>query len=242
MSSRNSDARAKAAALHREQQAAAKKRRIATITGGSVVAVLVVLALVLVATRGGGTANAAAAPPGLVDGAIQSGQAGAPVTLTLYEDLQCPACKAFEATNGATIDKLKQQGDIKVDLRPIAILDRNSTTNYSSRALNALACVQASAPSTTGAFVNAAFAQQPAENTAGLTDATLTSIAAKAGAPNVGSCVTDGTYSDWGKQSTKAGLAAGVNSTPTVLINGKPLAPENRTPEALTAAVQAAKK
>ena len=148
MSTRRSEARERAAQLHRQQEAAARRRRVTTVTSVVVVGLLVVLGLGVLVLRdgGGGTVVDAQAPAGLVDGAIVSGQAAAPVTLTLYEDLQCPGCKAFEAASGDTIDELVASGDVRVETRPLAFLDRQSSTDYSSRALNALACVQDVSP------------------------------------------------------------------------------------------------
>ena len=73
--------------------------------------------------------------------AVVVGDESAPTTITVYEDLQCPVCQAFEAATGDAVDRRSADGKVKVEYRPIAFLDDASTTDYSSRALNALMVV-----------------------------------------------------------------------------------------------------
>ena len=64
----------------------------------------------------------------------------------------------------------------------MAFLDRASTTNYSSRALDAAAAVVDTAPGSFQAFHDLLYANQPEEGSAGLTDAQLLDYAVQAGA------------------------------------------------------------
>ena len=57
-----------------------------------------------------------------------------PVTVDLWEDFQCPACRAFEAANHTQLEAWAKQGVVKLVYKPVAFLDRMSTTNYSTRA------------------------------------------------------------------------------------------------------------
>src|SRR5699024_2295180 len=99
---------------------------------------------------------------------------GDPVTVTLYEDYQCPACKAFHQSSSQQLEKLVKQGTITIEYRPIAFLDRMSSTNYSSRALNAAACVvDAKGPKEFHAMHDLLFVNQPPEGGDGLTDEQL---------------------------------------------------------------------
>ncbi len=79
----------------------------------------------------------------MIDGyTVMVGDESAPKTITVYEDLQCPVCQAFEdATGGRRSTKAVADGKVKVEYRLIAFLDDASTTDYSSRALNALMVV-----------------------------------------------------------------------------------------------------
>lgn len=214
----------------------------------SVAAALAVVVLLLVvgvgalvqAGRDGSTATAAA-PRGTTGTAGQSipvGRPQAPVTVAVYEDFQCPACKAFEQSTGATLTSLVDQGKVRVDYRPIAILDRFSSTEYSTRALSAAGCVVDQAPNAYTAFHDALFAEQPAENSAGLTDARLAEVATRAGAPAAASCITDRRFTGWAGRVTDQSSKDQVTGTPTVLVAGKAL--DDTSPQGLQAAVAAA--
>lgn len=188
------------------------------------------------ATVGAATGHAyriTAAPPGTTPKA----------TVTLIEDFQCPACRAFESQFSDALAQLRADPDVAVDYQPIAFLDRMSTTDYSTRAANASACVAQSTGGRNGfqtwlAFHNLLYANQPAEGGAGLADGELVSIAKQAGADGVSQCIKDGQFKDWTKQATQAALAAGMQGTPTVLINGTKYSLS--TPQDLLAAVRTA--
>ncbi|MCW2747539.1 MAG: hypothetical protein JWP10_681, partial [Nocardioidaceae bacterium] len=92
-----------------------------------------------------------------------------PVNVTIHEDLQCPACQAFFGTTGAFLDGLVASGDISITYMPTAFLDASSTDHYSTRALNAAACVLDDTDvATFRKFTDLLYANQPAEGGAGL--------------------------------------------------------------------------
>ncbi|MGY1623083.1 DsbA family protein [Geodermatophilus sp. SYSU D00965] len=224
----------------------ADRRR--AVLGGAVAAVLVAVALVVVVVvqeaRTSAPANAAV-PAGTVDDGtgIAVGAASAPVTVDVYEDFQCPVCASFEATNGATLDRLVQDGTVRLVHHPIAFLDRASTTDYSTRALDAASVVLDRAG--VEAFVRFSdllFTAQPPEGGAGLTDDRLVDLAAQAGASGqaVEEGIRDRAFADWTRQVTDAAGRAGVAATPTVLVDGTPVANSRLTPAGISAAVEAA--
>lgn len=228
------------------QRAAARKaeaRRRNGIIGGAVIAVLAVAVLVTALVMANNNkVDSTAATPANVGGtggtSFFVGQDTAKVTVTVFEDFQCPICKSFEASVGPTMAQLQQAGTIRIEYRPIAFLDRMSSTNYSTRALNAAACVINSTPDKFSAFHTSLYENQPAENTAGLTDSSLIKLAEDAGAKDVSSCITKQTYKGWTVRVTDAASKDGVNGTPTVMVNGKALV--NPSADQLTQAVQAA--
>uniref|UniRef100_UPI002B267555 DsbA family protein n=1 Tax=Nocardioides sp. TaxID=35761 RepID=UPI002B267555 len=121
----------------------------------------------------------------------------------------------------------------------IAFLDRASTTEYSSRALNASACVMEAADTDVWKdFHRQMFLQQPPEGGAGLPDSELIRIADDAGAGNIETCVDDRTYDDWVEATTAASGDDGINSTPTVLVDGVIL--EDPSPATIQAAIDEA--
>jgi protein-disulfide isomerase len=188
-----------------------------------------------------------AVPSGVVDQyAVPRGDRSAPVTLTLYEDFQCPVCRQVEAIVGPTVARFAESGTVRVEYRPIAFLDAASTTEYSSRALNAAACVLDERG--TGAFVrmhDLLFAQQPPEGTAGLSDEQLGALAARAGAKSeaVGGCIDDERFAGRVDAATEQASKDGVNATPTILVDGEQLqlSGEESPATTLRDAIQAAR-
>jgi protein-disulfide isomerase len=147
-------------------------------------------------------------------------EAGKPVKVVLYVDFICPVCKNFETQYNDQLTSLRNDGKITVEYRPLGFLDSRSTTNYSSRAANAAACVANTAPEKYADYFNALYAKQPAEGSAGLSDNDLKKMASDMGV-NIDSCVDDKTYRPYVKFTTKEAAAIGVTGTPTVFVDGK---------------------
>jgi protein-disulfide isomerase len=147
-------------------------------------------------------------------------EAGKPVKVVLYIDFICPVCKNFEAQYNEQLTSLRNEGKITVEYRALGFLDSRSTTNYSSRAANAAACVVNESPEKYAEFVDALFANQPAEGGAGLSDDKLKSMASDIGV-DISSCVDDKTYRPYVKFTTKEASAIGVTGTPSVFVDGK---------------------
>ncbi|SHF84191.1 DsbA family protein [Geodermatophilus nigrescens] len=227
---------------------AAALRRRRTVVGGVVAAVLVLVAVVVVVvvqTQRTQTSPAAAVPAGTTDGgtAVALGPDDAPVTVDVYEDPLCPYCARIEAAAGDTLEQLAADGAVQVRYRTIAFLDRASTDDYSTRALNAAGVVvDAAGVEAWLRFHDALFAEQPAEGGPGLDDDRLVELAAQAGATGaeVERGIRDLRFADWTEQVTDAASRAGVTGTPTVLVDGEPLPAEELTAEGVRAAVEGA--
>jgi protein-disulfide isomerase len=236
-----SEAARKAAEMMKAQQAKDRRRTIAIQAGVAAAAVIAVL-LVTVAYLSSTEDDAPSATPAAVNdrGAFVVGNPDAPVTVEVVEDFQCPACRAFEETASDLLASYAEGDDVNVAYRGIAFLDRASSTNYSSRALNTSACVMEEGEDVWTAFHQAMFEQQPPEGGEGLTDDALVDIAVDAGASEdvVRPCVEDQTYADWVESTTQQAGDDGVNGTPTVFVDGEKL--DETTPEAIQAAVEEA--
>jgi protein-disulfide isomerase len=236
--------RARAQEITRAQAAQEKRRRLLWQLGAFVtVAVVVLLVTVgVLANQGGSSETVEGAPAGVSkDGGIFVGAEDAPVTLTMVEDFQCPVCRDFEAANKSLLDSYAAGSDVRLEYRPIAFLDRMSSTDYSSRALNAAACFQAAEPEKWRDYHDLLFDNQPPEQSAGLSDDELVSLAVEAGASksDMQSCVDDMRYQTWVESTTEVNTnAPGFEGTPSVSVNGEPV--DNPTPEGIKAAVDAA--
>jgi protein-disulfide isomerase len=146
-----------------------------------------------------------------------------------YIDPMCPYCGQFEKANGSALAKLVNTGAITLRVHPLNFLDPNSQgTDYSSRAGSALTCVAASDPKQSLAYLSALYANQPEENSSGLSDSKLVSLAHKAGVTDVDSCIHSHKYASWLTRNTtkavngpiKGADIKAVTATPTVLVNG----------------------
>ncbi|WP_045732823.1 DsbA family protein [Pseudarthrobacter chlorophenolicus] len=147
-------------------------------------------------------------------------EAGQPVKVVAYIDFICPVCKRFEDTYNEALTGLRNEGKISLEYRPLGFLDRQSSTNYSSRAANAAACVADKAPEKYAEYVDLLFANQPAEGSAGLSDDKLKSLASGIGA-DINSCVDDKTFRPYVKYSTQLASNIGITGTPTIFVDGK---------------------
>lgn len=144
------------------------------------------------------------------------------VRLDVYLDYMCPICGQFEQYRGAEIDALRTAGTVDVYYHPISILDGASQgTQFSTRAASAAALIAQEAPDKFLAFTTAMFANQPEENTSGLTDAQIQAIATTAGVPtDVAAKIPDLQYTSWVRSATEKASVDGVQGTPTVALNG----------------------
>jgi protein-disulfide isomerase len=165
--------------------------------------------------------SAPATPPTEIKAPGAEAEAGKPVKVVVYIDFICPVCKRFEDTYSADLTKLRNEGKITLEYRPLGFLDSKSTTNYSSRAANAAACVVNESPEKYADFLNKLFEKQPAEGSAGLSDNELKKLATEVGAKNIDSCVDNKTFRPFVKYSTQAAAATGVSGTPTAFVDGK---------------------
>lgn len=236
MSSRGT--RKQAARVVREQRARQQRRRRARWVTVGAVAVLLLFGLT------GYVVYAAQRPDGdfPVPAAATDDRAGTkvgdgPVTVEVYLDYLCPACRAFEQAARSTLDEYLSGHRITLVYHPVAILDRYSTNRYSSRAAAGAGC--AADAGRIVAYSTALFADQPAEGGPGHGDDKLIELAAGAGVPReeFGQCLREGRYADWVDHVTDQMAAKGHTGTPTVVVNGTRLT--NPTPQALSAAIDA---
>jgi protein-disulfide isomerase len=244
-------AREKAAEMRAE--AARKESRRRSILIAVVVAVVLVIAVgvtVVVRQAQHDKAVAAAGAPsgtpqniggnfGIPTGPASTSGGKPPVVIDMYEDFQCPICKEFEVADGAALKSWQQAGTVQLVYHPVAFLDRASTTNYSTRALEAAVSVQNSSPSSFQAFHDLLYANQPAEGSAGLPDSKLADLAAQAGAnkATVASDLSSQRFKAWTVEATDA-FSQKYTGTPTVLVDGKQ--PQALDLASLKAAVTAA--
>lgn len=177
----------------------------------------------------------AASPANVTDDGDGVALGSGPVTVEVYFDLLCPACRQFDAVARPMLDGYLADGVITLVYRPIAILDRASTTRYSTRAASATGC--AADEGGIGQFVAAMMIHQPAEGTAGLSNAEIADIGTGVGFDGTfGRCVNDERYEAWATANTDAAIDRGIAGTPTVFVGEERVDP--LTLEGLAAAIE----
>lgn len=275
---RRDEARQKALQLQAEQKKREKRNRIVAISG--LVAAVGVLAVVVTLILSQGKEVAAGAaytgdPVAITDveapttalesGGIPVGAEGVAgeepaddaVVVDVYLDFMCPFCAQFEESNEPELAALRASGDVTVVYHPTSILDRLSQgTEYSTRAAVAAAVVADEAPEQFLDFTAELFANQPAENSEGLSDEEIAQIGRDAGVP--AEVVSRFTAADGDEEwrvfapyvaslTDNAGTTlasaggSGEFTTPAIVIDGERWEEDWQQPGALTQAVTAAK-
>lgn len=224
---RQASARERIRAQRAKERRREKQKRIATIVSVVVLAVGAVGAGMWYAAERGRseTVTTALAPITVqADGTVVMAKEGvtAPV-LDIYEDFQCPACKALEETSGPTIKNLAAEGKVKVVFHPITIFQQEPTSGNSIRAGAAARCVSDGAQWM--AYHDRLFEGQPAETVEGFKVDDLVAWGKEVGvtAADFEECVTSQRHAQAHQDFTKKVLQSGVitQGTPTLVLDGQ---------------------
>lgn len=144
------------------------------------------------------------------------------IRVDVYQDFMCPYCGVFEMTNGEDLEELAAAGDIALYVHPLALLNRYSQgTDFSTRSANALATIADGSPEHVLEFTRLMYMNQPEQNSQGLSDEEMASIAVQAGVPqDVANTIKDGKFKAWALAATEQSSKDQVRGTPSVMING----------------------
>lgn len=226
-------------ALRRQQQAQARAKRTQRIVvvGAIVLAVAVVAVFATIflsqLNKGGNPVAGSQATPvnatsdstGII---VNPGTYadGAP-KVEIFLDYQCPVCKQFESMHGATLDEMASAGQIQLIYRTMTFLDNNLRNDSSLKAGIGAACADNAGQYS--AYHNAVFAGQPSTEGTGYTTQQLrVDFPATAGITGDALSGFQNCYDTKATQSFVEGTnekasEAGVNSTPTIQVNGTKL-------------------
>lgn len=221
-----------------------KREQTVRIVGGSVVGVVIIaiigVAVVVSNTSKPPSINTAPDANAVVPSGVYTSENTYPFAvpvgdfneekpvLEIWADFQCPACGALEEFGGEHIQSLAEKKEINLIYRPTTFLDAGGATNSSKRAVAAWGC--AIDEGKTLEYYNELFKNQPPEK-AGWTDAELLQYGTNVGLngesyENFKQCFTDLKYIPWAVNSTEEFYNNGIESTPTVLLNGAKLSNE----------------
>ncbi|MGF1426205.1 DsbA family protein [Kitasatospora sp. LaBMicrA B282] len=237
MSEKNRDGKRTARERMRDERAAheskvARRKKLAVI--GSVLAVLAIAAGVGFAVQNSRSSSDTpkAAPAGTIGNknlVIPDGPANAPATLTVYEDARCPACGAFEHQFGSTVDQLQDQGKLYGNYHIVSFIDRHDGGKGSKNGANALGCAQDAGYFR--AYHDVLYKNQPDETVDPWKDKSQLIALAKQvpglDSPTFEACVNTNKFGSWVSAVEQDFDKSGYTSTPTILLNGKPIYPKN---------------
>ena len=202
-----------------------RRRRTTSITLLVIVGVALITTAFLIAQNNRPVgAIATAAPRAYAQADGQSiGDPNAPVKIEEYSDFQCPYCRVFhEETFPQILRDYVQTGLVYFTYRNFPIVDSRSATKESTNAAKASVC--AGQQGKFFEFHDLLFANQTGENIGDFAERRLYAMADMVGleADAFDACYRDSAAGDAVDQDKAAGLRAGVNSTPSFLINGVP--------------------
>jgi protein-disulfide isomerase len=207
------------------------RNRIVLLAAAVGAAAVVAVVLILVATGGSNPSSTATSVAGaqstptvkqLLAGIPQHGdtlgKASAPATLIVYEDPQCPFCRAWNVeTLPTVVDQFVRTGKIKLVYRGVVIIGPDSV-----RGLRAI--YAAAQQNKLWSFADALYAHQGAENSGWITNDVILAAAREAGAngksilADMGSAAVDAALT---KAQTEA-RADQVQGTPTFVLQRPP--------------------
>jgi protein-disulfide isomerase len=152
-----------------------------------------------------------------------------PTIVDVYLDPLCPFCKRFEELSGPFLMEQAADKSATIRIHPVAVLDRlSSGTRYSTRAAASIVDVAANSPEALASYIMALYESQPAENTEGLTDDWLNTLAISIGAKP--SCKEEQTqYQRWVGRITREAFSGtvdgpaggrGLTHVPSVFVDG----------------------
>jgi protein-disulfide isomerase len=168
------------------------------------------------------TSPVARVPAGLSEGR-SLGTADAPVTIEIWSDFQCPACRALAVdVEPSIIAAYVVPGDVKLVYHDAAFQGQRGDPRY-DESVQAAAAARAAADQ--GRFWQMhdwLFANWNGENKGAFSAERLTAIAGAAGLDGsaYAAAMAVGDKQAAVKDETQQGVAVGVNSTPTLFING----------------------
>jgi protein-disulfide isomerase len=196
------------------------------ITGA---AVLIGIAIIAFASRPSApSGDSLVEPPtsyaaDLVHGTVL-GSATAPVVIQLYSDFQCPACKQFVTQQLPTlVNEFVKPGILRIEAHDIDVIGKGSPNESVELAVGA-AC--AAEQGRYWQFHDLVFWNQGRENKGDHSAAFIASIATAAEVDRAAwdTCITRTDLHTAVDTATRAALSAGINSTPTLVINGQAVA------------------
>ena len=215
---------ARAAAALAERKRKERRRNLLTVIGVVGVMVLIVVVGVLInqARDEGDDQNATDSS----EYELVIGDNDAEHTVVIYEDFLCPICQALEAGTREQFAKLADEGQVQVRYRPFNLFseDADPRKPYSVAAGEVFGVVlETSGDDVAKKFHDLLFENQPSESGPFPDQDDLVQLAVQAGATeaDLTAALEDGDGKDWVEGATADTDELGIDSTPTIYVDGE---------------------
>ena len=193
-----------------------------------IVGVLILALFVLRPGSGGSTTGALNAPVTTIPAGLENdrtlGSPSAPVTIDVWADFQCPFCDQFATTvEPRIITDFVATGQAKLVAHDFAFLGRGRTPDESTDAATAARC--AAQNGKYWEYAEYLWANQGGENQGAFRKERLDQIATAVGLDlaRFDQCLTDQSLRSAVAAERSQGAAMGINSTPTIFVDGQKL-------------------
>jgi protein-export membrane protein SecD len=153
------------------------------------------------------------------------GNANAPVTVDIWVDYQCVTCREFATqTIQQLIEQYVRPGKARIVMHDMIVIDSNIGTHESEQAAEATRC--AADQGKFWQYQDWLWANQYQEGSGAFNIDRLVVIAGNLGLDTqvFGQCLNNGTHAAEVQADTAGAGSAGIHGTPTVAVNGHPLA------------------
>jgi len=152
------------------------------------------------------------------------GRADAAVTLDVWSDFQCPVCRQYaETVEPALVHDFVANGTLRIVHHDAAFQGQRAGLAYDESVEAGGAARCAAKQDRYWPFHDWLFANQAGENRGAFVDARLRGIAAAAGLDVTAwdACRATGAQQSAVRSETNAAVARGIDSTPTLFLNGQ---------------------
>ncbi len=213
-------------AVREKRQRRQRKQRLYIILGIVGVAVIIAALLIIPSLQPAGdivTITPHERP--MVDGRAM-GDPNAPVTIEVYEDFQCPACKTFsEQIEPQVVDTYVATGEVYYIFRHFPFLDDRAPRNESDQAANASMCARDE--NRFWDYHDILFDNLNGEKQGAFSDNSLVTFAEALGLgmESFNQCFVANWKNDETDADLLSGRDSGVTGTLSVFINGRMITP-----------------
>lgn len=158
---------------------------------------------------------------------VQYGAPGAPHVLTVFADPRCPYCRRMENGLGTVMEQAADEGRTAIEYRFATFIDDAAGGSGSLHAVAALGAARNVGAPQFARYLHELYANQPEESDDRFASPdVLLAVAGEVDGLRSAAFDADvegGAYLPWARAVSRAFEESGVQGTPTVLLDGRPI-------------------